>query len=86
MYGLAPDFYWVPLLMVLMKFYPSLTTAANIYSQHLKRQLILDVDLKFSTNVWLFNQNLGNVNTSYTVKDINVDAVSNREYCKCNDY
>jgi LEA14-like dessication related protein/cbb3-type cytochrome oxidase subunit 3 len=70
-------------LMVAANFYPSKSLAASILPQHLAGKLIIDVNLRFSTNVWLFNHNLGGVNTSYTVRDINVDEAGGTEYCKC---
>ncbi len=62
-----------------------LSIAAAMYDEHLKDTLLLDVRLRLSTSVWLFNRPLGNFNTSYTIQDVSPEHGASRQYCKCKD-
>lgn len=70
-------------VIVITKFNPNVMIATAMYKEHLEGKLMIDAKLNFKTTVWLFQQPLLNLNTSYTVNNIAMDSFNTRQYCKC---
>lgn len=69
--------------MLLAEFSTSLSTGARMAAAQLSGSLLVDLQLKIRSSLWLFERVLPSITANVALSDVDLSKQLSRQYCKC---